>query len=653
MVIYTGKRFIDLLRPSLILLLVCACIGIPVIGEEQAGNTSDSTAFIMMYMVGSDLESGAGHESGGDGTTDIMKMLDGYGEADAEDLNIIIAYGGAAIDGWNGMTIATIDELKQDAADGIIGNEEIGEIRDPDADMGSPESLEAFLSYGRDRYSGEKTYLFFWNHGSGFEGFGWDEKTGNHLSIADIAGVLEGNGKVFDLIGFDACLMNGIEVARALEPYARYMLGSEEISTGGWSYDQWLPSLVQNPAQDPTETGMNIIRTFIEQEEALGNTCALIDLTRIEPVIDSLNELGATLDGSLISGSSVLPIARAYEKTTRFGENSGDSPGPVMIDLGTLADQLQASVPEADQATRKLKEDIAAAVVYSHHDELMSNATGLSIADPLTITEEDYAAAHDILTITPAWDQFVASVRTQMKETFPRVEMVSIGTNTYEIREPTGAESVSVVYIAIPQDTGEFLQLGTLPVSPDENGRYILPDWDGEWYYLQDANSPDEFALIDLYYGDTTATGIAKYLSEVDVLRNGTPIDAVMYTYVDPDSEWNRFSLRPYQREGDETIFSRNGLTPQPGDTLITYASAYDEQGNDTGLIQIGTMNITSQLNIVSGPLPDGDYGWALAISTPDGQEDLGEVRLLTIANGTVTSIPVEDIPTPVSAQPE
>lgn len=649
----TRKMFIEFIRPFLILLLAGAFMGIPVIGDEQDGNTSDSTTLILLYMVGSDLESGTGHESGGDGTTDIMKMLDGYGEADAKDLNIVIAYGGAAIDGWKGMTIATIDELREDAADGIIGNEEIGAFRDPDADMGSPESLEAFLSYARDRYSGEKTYLFFWNHGSGFEGFGWDENTGNHLSIADIAGVLEGNGVVFDLIGFDACLMNGIEVARALEPYARYMLGSEEISAGGWSYDQWLPSLVQNPTQDPTETGMSIIRTFIEQEEALGNTCALIDLTRLEPVIDSLDELGATLDGSLISGSSVLPIARAYEKTTRFGENYGDSPGPGMIDLGTLADQLQASVPEADQATRNLKEAIAAAVVYSHHDDLISNATGLSIADPLTITEEKYAEAADILTISPSWDQFVASVRTQMNETFPRVEMVSIGTNTYEIREPTGVESVSVVYITIPQDTGEFLQLGTLPVSPDEMGRYTLPDWDGEWYYLQDAGNPDEFALIDLYYGDTTTTGIAKYLSEVDIIRNGTPIDAVMYTYVDPDSDWNRFSLRPYQTEGDETIFSRNGLTPQPEDTLITYASAYDEQGNDAGLTRIGTMNITSQLNIVSGPLPDGEYGWALAISTPDGQEDLGEVRLLSIANGTVTSIPVEDTQAPVSSQPE
>ncbi len=608
--------------------------------ETDQTQSSASSALMLVYLVGSDLESGNGHlEGGGDGTNDILKMLEGYGDTNPEDLNILVAFGGAAVPGWEGMTIATIADLRKDAGDGVIGNEEIGEYRDASADMGSKNTLQTFLSYARDRYSGNTTYLFFWDHGGGFDGFGWDENTGNHLSVADLAAALKENGEQYDLIGFDACLMSGIEVARSMKPFAHYMLASEEISAGGWSYEKWIPILAENPAQDPTETGRTIIRTFIEQEEPLGNTEALIDLTRLEPVFESLDELGSALDGTLIPESSVLPIARAYEKTTRFGENFGDSPGPGMIDLGTLAQQLSVSVPQAEPAITQLTQALSDAVIYERHDDLVSNATGLSISDPLTVSAETYESAADVLAISPGWDVFVENIRLQMQDSKSSPEMVSVGTNTYQIAEPSGSESVSVVYFALVNGTNEILQLGMMPVEPDENDRYLLPDWSGEWYYLQDSEDPNEVALIDLYYGDTTTTGIEKYISEVDVTRNGTTYTSVMYSYIDPDIDWIRFSLRPYQEENDDIVFARNGFTPIPGDTLSTYASAYDETGNDIGVQNLGAMNITSQLQLTRGILPDGNYGWALMVTSPNGQEDIGEMKVMEIRDGVVTSI--------------
>ena len=43
----------------------------------------------------------------------------------------------------------------------------------------------------------------------------------------------------FDLVGFDACLMASVEVAKIIEPHAKYMIASEEVEPGhGWHLDR-------------------------------------------------------------------------------------------------------------------------------------------------------------------------------------------------------------------------------------------------------------------------------------------------------------------------------------------------------------------------------------------------------------------------------
>ena len=629
------------------LLYILICCGLiltitPVTALESDGSNqsvSHVPALVLVYMVGSDLESGTGHPEGGEtGTADLMNMIDGYGNTSPDALQILVAYGGAAKPGWEGMTIASITDLKTDAANGIIGDENLSEYQDPEADMGSKESMQTFLSYASHQYAGNTTYLIFWDHGNGFLGFGWDENTGNHLSISDITDILKEEQSHFDLIGFDACLMSGLEVAKSLEPYTRYMLASEEISAGGWSYDKWIDALAQDPQQSPEKLGVTIIKTFIKPDEPLGNTAALIDLSKLQPVIEGVDTLGTALDGAMIPEQSIIPIARAYEKTTRFGENSGDGPALGAVDLGTLTGYLNTSVPGTQSASDELSTALTNAVVYVGHDDLISNVTGLSLADPLTVSKETYVNESSVLSISPNWDSFVSNLKTQMKNELPSVDMVSVGTNSYQIANASEPESVSAVYFAVQNNT-ELLQLGTLPVDPDENGTYTLPYWDGTWYYLQDTHDPAQIALMDLYYGDTTASGISKFISEVDMIRSGTGYDAVMYAYLDPDTTWTKLSLRPYSVKDNETIFSRSGYTPGPGDRLLTFAAAYDTDGNETGISQLGEMNLSGGVQMVRGILPEGEYASALMVESPNGEQDVRDINAISIKDGQVSPL--------------
>ena len=73
--------------------------------------------------------------------------------------------------------------------------------------------------------------------------------------------------EAFDLLGFDACLMNSYVVLGTLAPLARYILASEELEPGhGWDYSFLAalnPPLGQPPG--PVQAGKAISDLFLRQ----------------------------------------------------------------------------------------------------------------------------------------------------------------------------------------------------------------------------------------------------------------------------------------------------------------------------------------------------------------------------------------------------
>ncbi len=103
--------------------------------------------------------------------------------------------------------------------------------------MSAPDTLAAFLQRSLARFPPStpgRKYLFdFWDHGSGWKGYGVDATCSaagtyihagcNMFSMATMArGLAAGLGSVkLDIIGFDACLMAMFEVGTILAPFAQ------------------------------------------------------------------------------------------------------------------------------------------------------------------------------------------------------------------------------------------------------------------------------------------------------------------------------------------------------------------------------------------------------------------------------------------------
>ena len=119
------------------------------------------------------------------------------------------------------------------------------------------------------------------------------------MTASEIIGAIKDADMKFDLIGFDACLMQNIEYANALEPYADYYLASEETEPGtGWFYTAGFGKLAEDPTLSTEEFGKAMVSSYDQVQRKLHDgepapecTLSLVDLTLVKPVYEQLTGL--------------------------------------------------------------------------------------------------------------------------------------------------------------------------------------------------------------------------------------------------------------------------------------------------------------------------------------------------------------------------
>ena len=232
--------------------------------------------------------------------------------------------------------------------------------------MSDPETLKAFINYCVARYPADKYDLILWDHGGGpISGFGQDDHA-NYLSkrpmsFSEIMDALadnevtapsggEGPGR-FDLINFDACMMNSIELNAVLSEFTDYYVASPEIVPGyGQSYTGWLNILGEFPDFDTYELGKRIVDdylSFYENGEGRGEnaTLALVDMRKLKDsgIFEAVAELAGLMKEE--AGSRLF-----YDELKSVSDSIGY--GEEMFgyyDLGNLASLITVAGSEVSE----------------------------------------------------------------------------------------------------------------------------------------------------------------------------------------------------------------------------------------------------------------------------------------------------------------
>ncbi|MDO8805699.1 MAG: clostripain-related cysteine peptidase [Elusimicrobiota bacterium] len=189
------------------------------------------------------------------------------------DMNIVVeigrmkgqAAGDTDLDGdWTGSRRLLI---KKDKNPNKITSPVVQE--DKVVDMGDYKRAVDFVKWSKEKYPAKRYMLVIWNHGSGWmdprkeqKGISFDDETGNYIRTPQIGLILKEAGKV-DIMAFDACLMNMVEVAYEVKDDAQVIVGSEETVPGlGYPYDLFLGAMAKKPALSTEEVGAVMVEAF-------------------------------------------------------------------------------------------------------------------------------------------------------------------------------------------------------------------------------------------------------------------------------------------------------------------------------------------------------------------------------------------------------
>ena len=325
------------------------------------------TFTIMVYMCGTDLESGSGMA-----TNDLSEMTKA---TIGSNVNLLVYTGGCKK--WkNNIVSSSKNQIYQIQSGGL-------RLLVDDAGTGAmtnPKTLTSFINYCKQNFPANRNALILWDHGAGsIGGYGYDEKNASAgaMTLDGINSALSSAGMKYDFIGFDTCLMGTAETALVLDQYTDYLVASEETEPGvGWYYTNWITKISQNTSMSALEIGRNIVDDFVDvcARDCRGQqtTLAVIDLAEFSNTVPAALTAFAEDVSGMISQSSYQTVSNARYNTREFASSSKID----QVDLVHLARNMGTEEGAA------LAQAVLGAVKYNRTSTNMNNAYGVAIYFP-------------------------------------------------------------------------------------------------------------------------------------------------------------------------------------------------------------------------------------------------------------------------------
>lgn len=371
------------------------------VSKLNSENTGD-TWTVFIYLCGSDLES-----EGMAGTYNLNEIKDAYL---GENVNVIIETGGAG--SWY---TSEIDKNKTQRFKVEDGNLVLADEK-PLQNMGESRTLSDFIEWGMDNYKSDKNALVMWNHGSGsIGGVAYDENFDyDSLTLPELKNALAHSAKSmnnkFEFIGFDACLMSTIETANILQPYANYLISSQEYEPGGgWAYDEWIGAVADNPGMNGFDAGREICDSYYDKctyddtEEMC--TLSVTDLSKIPELIKSFDSIADDIYNLSNEPSEFAEFTRNASKAENYGGNSNSEGYTNLVDLGDLIKNVKSQI---NDNTDLVLESLNDAVVYKKNGSRREFANGISIYYPIKYNVEE-ASEYEKIAFSEDYKNFIQS----------------------------------------------------------------------------------------------------------------------------------------------------------------------------------------------------------------------------------------------------
>ena len=631
------KRIIAILVAIMLCVTLCGVAG------------AEDSWTIFVYLCGADLESESSFA-----TDNMQEMIDASA---ASNVRFVVQTGGAA-EWHNGASADELDRFE------VVGGVSTIVDRQPVASMGESTTLADFLRWGLAAYPSAHTGLVLWDHGSGsINGVCFDELSNQEsltlrdidTALSSVQGSLPGG---FDFIGFDACLMGTVETASILAPYAKYMIGSQELEPGtGWDYMAIGTCLAANPSADAVTLGKAICDGFYEMcaanECENSATLALVDLSKMEALRSAFELYAQNLYEATDDEANFVPIVRAIISAENFGGNNRSEGYTNMVDLGGL---IAAGSVWSSNA-KAARDALDAAIAYKVQGTDHWQASGLSVYYPLEIQGSQelkifrdicfsthYLALVDKIAYGFAnggswagysedkqwdWDAMVPDSEQSTVITFQEQPALDEDGVYYFVLSEQGLNntvSVEAKVYVLSDDGQDYISLGyTSDVLADWETGFVKDHFDGYWFSLPDGQN------ISVYYVDT---GDGYDLFTCPVTVNGKDTNLRFAWYYDTD-EIQVLDL--WDGVDDNGIAARPEDSLKPGDRIVPRFDAFNQETFEEGEYSGWEYTWKAGDNLAFGLLPDGDYLYSFVIDDIFGGSYVTDFTGFVIEQGYIT----------------
>ncbi|MDR2750942.1 MAG: hypothetical protein LBC41_09795, partial [Clostridiales bacterium] len=604
-------------RPLLAILFVVTAMSTASCGksEKEASSSptqrpvainadSGETWAVYWYICGSDLESGNGFA-----TTDIEEAMS---VPLPSDVTLVMQTGGA--DYWEDSDVKASKSQ-------IFVYDEDGRRLDKEQsrrNMGDGKTLSSFLEYCLSNYPADHMAAILWNHGGGsLSGVAFDEQYDyDSLSMAEIREAFSSvsdpdpENPLFEMIGFDACLMATVDTAATLYGFSKTMVASQETEPAlGWDYAGLMGALASDPSLDGIGLGKIICDTYAqacdEADKGEEITLSVIDLTNFGKLQAAYDNIGINALASACQDPKFLSkFGRAASKAEKYDSSDGN-----LIDLGSLVKNSESMLlPENSQS---LLSALETAVAYSVNGPYRSHSSGLSCFYPVEMDWESVSMFNSISESEAYKHLFEYALTGQLSEEGAEyasaMEYVDAGDFTpeedawVEIDEPisvTNFDSYALENYPVYIDDNGYatLDLGSeisdmltgvyfeLAYVSQESDMILMlgrdNDIDANWDYgiFQD-NFRNAWPAIDgsFVYMELENEGDDYNLYTIPVTLNGEPCH-LSAAYDFNDSEYRILGAR---RDSETDMSDKNLRKLKPGDELVTMLYAMSISGDD------------------------------------------------------------------------
>ena len=447
----------------------------------------DVSRTIMIYVSGSDLESDKGIVSADINSIDYENL--------SSDVNVVMMLGGA--EKW---TLSEVSPSETSIYE--LNNSGIKKVdKQLLKNMGESDTLKYFLDYVYTNYKTDEYILMLYGHGFAVGGALIDDiAEKDFLEVREIQDGISTSSfknKKMEMIIFRSCLNGTLEIANSLKDYARFMVASEEVSYGSSELPAF--EFINEISRESTSVsiGKAWIRNYMDDMNDLNEafdylyikkinvTYSMVDLSKIDPVVNSLDELSKELINSASTN-----IFEYYTIRKNMEQYAYDIPDYDMIDAYNFAEKFSKYNSEA---ANKLKTSIDEAVVLNESNNDYSH--GLSLYFPY-YSRIFLGFFYDRVSVSNNYKTFITDF-VNKKYSYLGFVNSSRGDNDYLYKNEEEIKNVKDYYISIKNEDKHSVIYHSDNVYSSNNNTYAVFDGklikiNGEYVFAEELKIDQE-----------------------------------------------------------------------------------------------------------------------------------------------------------------